>query len=379
MEKEVFDVLVVYSERLATSANTLKDHALLPFAKYSRNASYNVVYSHFLKVCQRNKLKVAFTTSGDIIGPGTCSSYWLFQKTGWVKVKKVGYSRQIFDKCSPINRKIKISRNLLFSSKKVKPFNNPELFNLFFDKLKTYKKLSRYSIPTATVKESTAKSITETLKTLKRIIKSHPHREDFSNDIVIKDRFGAGGLNVYKLKSDETEKILRLTKKYANKSFIIQTFINFDKGFSYKKVTAATDIRLIYFRGKIIQTYIRMAKAGEFRCNEHQGGTVKYITTKQIPRDVLSKSDTIARLLNKKVSLFALDFIISNNGNSYFLEGNTGPGLDWDLANTKNKLAAQKLINIIVQELVRLVKPTGLIKNMSWKTFSSRSTTEVFA
>ena len=98
-----------------------------------------------------------------------------------------------------------------------------------------------------------------------------------------------------------------------------------------------------------------MPKMGDFRCNEHQGGSLKYIPKNNIPLGVVSNSNKIANFLNEKCSLYALDFIVSNNGNIYLLEGNTGPGLDWNLSIKENEIEAQKLIRIIIKELVRLV------------------------
>ena len=406
MTKDIFDVLIVYSDRLATSAGTLKDGASLPFAKGSSSESYNVIYGYFLKICQKNMLKVAFTTSSDIIGAGKCQSYWLYEGNSWVKVRKTGYSKLIFDKFSPTNKKIKNNRRLLFSSKKIKPFNQPYLFDLFFDKQKTYKKLHRFSIPTVIIKKSTVNSVYRACKTLREIIRKHAHKEDFSDEIIMKDRFGAGGINVYKFKADQTKKIVESLKKHNKKSFIIQSFIRFDKGFSYKNSPVSTEIRLIYLGGKIIQTYIRMAKLGDFRCNEHQGATLKYIPKSQVPLSVLLTSNKIAKVLNKQLmanshqfsrkrskslftapprrslnkssSLYALDFIISNNGNIYLLEGNTGPGLDWNLSNKENKIEAQKLIRIIVKELVKLSLPSKTIKKESENAVTGTSVTNEY-
>jgi len=370
MTKDIFDVLIVYSDRLATSANTLKDGARFPFAEGSNSESYNDVYGYFLEICQKNRLKAAFTTSADIIGAGRCQSYWLYEANSWVKVRKTGYSKVIFDKFSPVNKKIKDNRSLLFSSKKIKSFNQPFLFDLFFDKQKTYKKLHQFSIPTVSIKKNTLKSVNSACKTLEQIKSNHPHREDFSDEIIMKNRFGAGGINVYKFRVGQIREMVKSLKKHNKKSFVIQSFVSFDKGFSYKNSPVSTDIRIIYLRGKIIQTYIRMAKAGDFRCNEHQGATLKYIPISQVPTDVLLASNKIAEVLNKrslflrnnKSSLFALDFIISNNGNIYLLEGNTGPGLDWNLSSKENKKEAQKFIRIVVKELAKLARQTKTSK-----------------
>jgi glutathione synthase/RimK-type ligase-like ATP-grasp enzyme len=98
-----------------------------------------------------------------------------------------------------------------------------------------------------------------------------------------------------------------------------------------------------------------MAKAGDFRCNEHQGGLLKYISEREVPSEVVIHSNKIARLLNNKRSLIALDFVISNHGNVCLLEGNTGPGLDWNLSIKENEIEGKKFIRLIVKELVRLV------------------------
>lgn len=359
-----FDVIVVYSESLATSANSLSKDVTAPFAKGSSNESYNLVYSYFLETCQKNNLKAAFSTSADIIDAGTCKSYWLFKNGAWIKVQKTGFSKLIFDKFSPTRKNIKKSRNLLFSSRQIRPFNDPYLFDLFFDKQKTYEALNGFSIPTVTIKDSTRQGVIKAQKLLKEKMAKHQNRSDFSKEVVIKDRFGAGGLNVYKFYSDQTEMIIALVKKHKSVSFVIQPFVKTDKGFSFQNSSKPTDIRLIFLGQKIIQTYIRIAKKGDFRCNEHAGGLLKYISENQVPPRVIEASRTIVNTLNKKSSLFSLDFIISNKGNIYLLEANTGPGLDWNLSIKENEIEAKKLIRIIIKEIG---KRASLSKNTSNK------------
>lgn len=347
-----FDVLIVYAQGMTTSASNLSKENNTPFPLTSRNESYNIVYSYFLEICHKLNVKAAFTTSADIIGPGSCSSFWTFKDKKWFKNNSSCFSNLIFDKFSPISNGIKSRRQLLFSSAEVKPFNDPDLFSLFFDKQKTYDKLSQHSIPTISLgDDNTLQDIDNACKTLTKLMNYHPDSKDFNSDIIMKDRFGAGGRRVYKFKAGESQNMLNIINKKANFSFIIQPFAKFDKGFSYHNCPASTDIRLVYLKGKIIQSYIRVAKSGEFRCNEHQGGLLTYLSLKEIPPALIIKSNLIAKILNKKCSLYALDFIISNNGNPYLLEGNTGPGLDWNMSIKKNEIKAKKLIRLIVKEL----------------------------
>lgn len=338
----VFDVLIVYSDRTAISAKTAAVDVLAPFPKNSSHFGYNVVYGYFLSTCRKNKLSAALTTSVDINGAGRCRSYWLFKNDHWVKVKKTGCSRLIFDKLSPVKRKYRISRELLFSSSQVKPFNQPDLFQLFFDKQKTYNQLQQFSAPTVTIENRTKISIQKACLELKAMVSRHSYPNDFSSEIVMKDRFGAGGRDVYKFKAGESQKMTTIMRQ-SKKSFILQPLVKFDN----------VDIRLIYLAGKIVQTYVRVAKAGDFRCNEHQGGLLKYIAKTAVPAAVISQAEKLVKFLKKTTALFALDFMVSNNGNVYLIEGNTGPGLDWNLEVKENELAGQKLIRLVVKELAR--------------------------
>ena len=152
---------------------------------------------------------------------------------------------------------------------------------------------------------------------------------------------------------------------------MLQPFVKFNKGYlEHNKLDRFVDIRIIFMGQKIIQTYIRTAAGDDFRCNEHLGGSLKYINISQIPKKVLQMSKKIAHSLSKNSSLYALDFIVSNHGNVYLMEGNTGPGLDWNLTLKKNALEGKRLIAEIVKELSSRIKlplqsPISTINNLS--------------
>lgn len=338
----VFDVLIVYNTN-ATSAGTAAVGEVMPFADDSGYEGYNVVYAYFLAICRKNKLKAAFTTSADIIGPGKCSSYWLFKRNKWQRVEETGYAQLIFDKLSPISKKFRASRELMLGSKKVRAFNQKDLFDIFFDKQKTYDQLAQFSAPTVSVVADSKAAMEKACRQLKVLVKKHPFPDDFSSEIVMKDRFGAGGRDVYKFKAGQAARMADVMQK-RQKAFILQPLVKFDR----------VDIRLIYLSGKMVQTYIRTAKEGDFRCNEHQGGILEYIAKAELPAAVIRQAKKLIKFLDKKTALFSLDFMISTNGNVYLIEGNTGPGLDWNVKVKKNVRAAQKLIRLIVLELVKI-------------------------
>ncbi len=346
-----FDVLIVYSERTAYSAGDSSATIVLPFPTDSDNSSLNYVYSYFIESCQAIGLSAAFSTSADITGPGLFSSYWIFVNNVWAKVNAPCYASQIFDKFSPVNKEISTRRKLLFSSKRVQQFNNTLLFDIFFDKQKTYNTLAEFAIPTVTTKADSLVNIKLACRRLSSLVQARENAVDFSGDIIMKDRFGAGGWNVYRLKRDDYASMLGVQQANPNISFILQPFTNFDRGFCYHNRRAATDIRLIYLSDKLVQSYFRMAKTGDFRCNEHQGGSSTYLKLNEIPQRVKAQADQITARLAKQQTLYALDFIIGNSGIVHFIEGNTGPGLSWNKSIKHEAFMAKKLIRQIAKTI----------------------------
>lgn len=339
----------MYAEGLACSSYDKTNKSQTPFI--GKNETYNQVYGYFLETCQRYGLKAGFSTSADIIGPGFCRSYWVCKSGKWIKVISPCFSKLIFDRFSPKKIGTKIRRELLFSDKDIKTFNDSNLYNLFFDKQKTFDYLNKFAIPTVSVGESILNNIDIACQKLVDLMRVHCGIDDFSSDVIMKDRFGSGGNGVYKFKINDREKMTKIAQKHQNISYIIQPFAKFDTGFLFKDNLESADIRLIFLGGKLVQSYIRMAKVGDFRCNERQGGVSTYIEISEIPINVVNKATEVAKILNNKSSLFTLDFIVSNSGNAYLLEGNTSPGLGWNVNLPQEEFEAKRLIDLIVGEL----------------------------
>ena len=177
---------------------------------------------------------------------------------------------------------------------------------------------------------------------LSSTMSSHVGNGDFSPDIIMKDRYGAGGNHVYKFAPGESAQMHEITTLYPNIAFVLQPFANSSR---------PTDIRLVYLGGEIVDSYIRVAKQDDFRCNQHQGGTLSYLDVKNIPELIIVKANAIIAQLNNYHSLYSLDFMVSDNGNPYLLEGNIGPGLDWNLSVKKEEVNAKKFIRNIVENL----------------------------
>lgn len=351
------DVLVVYNASVAQSAAVSDQSSLHPFLLNSVHANYNLSYSYFLSRCDQLGLSAGFTSSSDVTGPGTCQTYWTSQDNTWVKVNTPAHSHHIFDKISPNNAARSAERSLLLSDTNIHPFNDRSLFATFHDKLLTFQQLPEYALPTVALANSRASSIRIALTSLRILCASHRFPTDFGPTVILKDRFGAGGNYVYKITRSLVPRIRQLLRQNPEISFILQPYLAFDLGYTYRGKPTTADIRLIFHQNRLFQAYLRIARANDFRCNQHQGGELIYVTKKDLPPAVLQVAQKIRRRIDKPSALYALDFVISNSGHIYFLEGNIGPGITWDAADLVDTHKAQALIRSIVNELSLRIRP----------------------
>jgi hypothetical protein len=355
-----YDLIVVYSETVANSARDKQYKETSPFSSKSRQEDYNDSYSYFLLRCKKIGIKAAFATSEDIIAPGSFQSFWTYDKK-WVKNPGKIHSKLIFDKFTPFTTKQKNKLKLLTSSKSIYTFNTRKRKDIFNDKLNTYKSFKEFAIPTVEIVNSTKGKIILAKNKLDKLLKDHDH-DDFNDNYLIKDKTGSGGFKIYKIDFENfgSKKIKRCHKSKKKLTYLLQPFINCTKGFVFGKYKGLIDLRLIILNNKVIQTYMRIAKKGKFECNEHQGGNLVYMSVKKIPKDVLIMTKKIIKKLSTKLnlkhSLYALDFMRSNNGNLYFIEGNTNPGIDWNHTKKVNGEKTKELIKIIVNELKLIIK-----------------------
>jgi len=287
-----------------------------------------------------------------VIGPGTCDSYWTTGADNWVKVDRKAQSNNLFIKLSPISKIRARERELLLSDKRIKPFNDTQLFSVFFDKLLTYKTLPNYAIPTVKIGSNNESEIQKAIDKINSMVSKHRFSKDFSAQYVLKDRFGAGGINVHLIDKNRVDTIKSRMREDESIFYVLQPFLKFDKGFKYLGKRTSTDIRLIFHHDKLLQSYIRISNGTDFRCNEHQGGKLIYTTFDLIPQKVLTVAQKIVTKINRPESLYALDFAVSNSGKVYFIEGNMGPGLDWDVKKELNEKMSKRLITHIVNEFV---------------------------
>lgn len=359
-KNEQQDLIIVYSGSKAKSAQDQGYTGKGPFSRGSCRI-YNKSYSYFLKKCKKLGIKAAFTSSKDIIGPGVFQSYWTYDGS-WFRHKKKACSKIIFDKFTPSSEKEKEQFKLMVSDRSIITFNNKIINKMFTNKLCTYKQFKEFAIPSVEIDNFSKQDILFAKKKLKRLLNNHDSNIDFNSKLILKDITGGGGYRIHKISSEKTCKEIikhyRTDKKEKiSLRYILQPFIDCTNGFIFRKHTGMIDLRLIILNNKIIQTYIRIAKKDNFRCNAHQGGDLIYIEKKEIPPEVIKISKKIIHKLSQKVdlehSLYALDFIKSNEGTIFFIEGNTNPGINW--YNKTDEIKSKELINHIVNELKLII------------------------
>jgi glutathione synthase/RimK-type ligase-like ATP-grasp enzyme len=360
---KIYDLIIVYSEDNAKSAKDKSYRGKVPF--FGECKIYNDSYNYFLLRCKKMGIRAALATSKDIIGPGLFQSFWTYDKK-WIRNAGKAHSRILFDKFTPTTIEQRGKLKLLTPSKFIYTFNNKKLVDIFQNKLYTYKYFKEFAIPSVKINNPSKEEIYLAKTKLDKLLKRHKYRNDFKG-YLIKDRCGSGGSRIFKVDLDcrlkdslkEIEKQHKLDMKNGRLvSYILQPFINYDKGFVFGKYKGFIDLRVILLNHKIVQTYIRIARKGDFRCNEHQGGNLVYMPKKIILKDVLVMTQKIIKKLKLKLkqSLYALDFIRSNNGNLYFVEGNIKPGIDWNHKKKINEIRSKELINLIVDELKSIIK-----------------------
>lgn len=345
----VFDIMIVYDAALAFSAADNSYHGLAPFAIDGEHANCNIAYQYFIQYCKEQNLTAAFTTTNDVNAAGQFNSIWTYTDN-WERHQDIANGKVIFDKFSnlfPRNRK---AANFLSAIlKPLKLFHNQAMRVLFDNKLETYLKFPNYTIPTVKIDVLTEENISQAKRALSVQCEHHPYRDDFQTNLVLKDQFGMGGTNIFKITNDND--FLHIPYNPLT-HFILQPFIK-ASGFNIAHCAGDTDLRVIICNNIIIQSYMRIAKAGEFRANAQQGGRVVYLNLSQIPPEVLLMVGEIKQHLPSKTALYALDFIKSDHGHLYFIEGNNSPGINW--FDHEDETRAKQLIRIVVQNLKRLI------------------------
>lgn len=356
MKKMMFDVMVVYSAGITVSARSRR-RVSTPFAAANDPKKYSLAYSYLLKACHDRGVTAILGVGHDIVGAGTVNGYWSYENNVWKRKRGLAKARVIFDKLSPTTD-IKIHRrSLLFSKANITPFNTDQLYQLFFDKYHLFEHFGELTVPTVKIRAQNQTAINRSITKLLKMMTSSDKRGDYLSEFILKDRFGAAGNHVYKVDINDLESIGNIVKHNSENDFILQPRINFENGYKYKSYRGQIEIRVIIANTKIVQAYLRMPEENGYLCNGSQGGSIVYIDPEKLPKSIHQEIVKAQSLIESSTDIYSLDYIISDQGNIYLLEGNTGPGITWDPENKDDVEGAKKLIRIIADNLaMRVIK-----------------------
>lgn len=261
-------------------------------------------------------------------------------------------ARIIFDKFSNQETyNAKYDARLRANPNGVRYFHDARIREIFDNKLKTYIAFSEYAIPTVKINLDTEEHITFAKNKLHATLSHNHFTEARSESFVLKDKYGSGGHNVFKINTHT--KLKPIGKRDESISYVLQPFIT-ASGFTFTDYSGNIDLRVIVCNGEIMQCYIRIPKQNEFRANASQGGTLIYIDVDSIPADVVTMARAINADLPVHDGFYALDFMKSSTGHLYFIEGNSTPGLNW--YSNEDEHYAKQLMRMMIQKIKTMLR-----------------------
>lgn len=140
--------------------------------------------------------------------------------------------------------------------------------------------------------------------------------------VVLKPLLESGGKDIQILSKKEVPK-----KAILDKVCLVQDFI--DSSYGVPGVSSAVhDFRVVFVNDKIIYAYIREPKKGSLLANLAQGGSLKIVPLKKLPRSVFPIIKYANKIFESFVPrVFCIDFMFDKKGKPWVVELNSMPGL----------------------------------------------------
>jgi hypothetical protein len=352
---DIFDILVLYSPQYAKSALDSAYSEPFPFPTGTRYERCSESYKYLLEQATERGLTAAFATLDDIAGPATVRSAWVIRSGTWSRLTQPVRARVLLNRLSPDLYDGSRVQTFLADSTVIE-YGASHLRVLFDDKLQTYIEFPDIAIPTVAVSALSSAEIDAAKVELHSVTANDPRREDFSDGYVLKDRFGMGGVAVFRL--EQIADLAAIAQEFPRTQFVLQPFIRCENGFTFGHLTDTMDVRLMIANQQIVHSYVRVARPGEFRCNAEQGGDVLYLALEGLPSDVIAMTSEMEKRLHVPYGTYALDFIKSSRGHLYCIEGNANPGINW--FNEIDCLHTQALIREMISGMSALLRSRTL-------------------
>lgn len=143
-----------------------------------------------------------------------------------------------------------------------------------------------------------------------------------TSKFVLKPLTESGGKGIHILdKKDSLKKII------FDRRYIVQEFIDSSRGVPGVS-QSMHDLRLVFVNDKLIYSYIREPQKGSYLANLAQGGSLKIVPEKHLPKSlapVIKYANQIFASFAPRV--YSIDFMFDKNKRPWVVELNSMPGL----------------------------------------------------
>lgn len=276
-------------------------------SKPFENKDYQYSYEYFYSICKKNGIQM-YRASYEWYDyeKNIFKHAWIFEgeNANWKRVDNIKPDL-IYDKTK--------ARMEVYYKKELIEDSYPFINNLHFSRLVDDKFITSLFFDKWSKKNWLVRSKKEFFEAIK-LIKS--------DKIVAKPVSESGGKNVMILDKKNISKIPNIKG-----TFIIQEFIDSSRGvpgFS----SSMHDLRLVFVNNKIVYSYIREPKAGSYLANLAQGGSLKIVPEKKLPKSlkpIIKYSNEIFKTFNPRI--YSIDFMFDEKRKPWIVELNSMPGL----------------------------------------------------
>jgi glutathione synthase/RimK-type ligase-like ATP-grasp enzyme len=276
-------------------------------SKPFKNKDYQYSYEYFYSLCKKNRIQM-YRASYEWYDyeKNIFKHAWIFEGEGakWRKVDNIRPDL-IYDK-TKARMEVYYKKELL--EEHYSFINNLHFTKIIDDKFITSLFFDKWSKKSWLVKNK--KEFFEAVKMIK------------SDKVVAKPLNESGGKDVMILDKKNISKLPKIKG-----SFILQEFIDSSRGvpgFS----NSMHDLRLVFINNKIIYSYVREPKKGSYLANLAQGGSLKIVPEKKLPKSlkpIIEYANEIFKTFNPRI--YSIDFMFDEKGKPWIVELNSMPGL----------------------------------------------------
>lgn len=313
---------------------------LLLFGKYKwkesrpfNNKNYQYSYEYFYTLCKKSGVQMYRSSYEWYDYKKHIFKYsWIYEgeNANWKRVYNIKPDL-IFDKTKATPESYYKKE---FIRKKYRFFNNPEFTKLIDDKLTTSLLFEKWCKKSWLIenKKDISPSVLSKIK---------------SGRVVLKPLVESGGKGVQILRKKDVAKKAKIKSPY-----LVQEFIDSSAGVpGFSK--GIHDLRLVVINKKIIYSYIREPKTGSLLANCSQGGILKIVPLKNIPKSVYPIIDHANRTFDTFFPrLYSIDLMFDKKKNPWVIELNAMPGLN--LCAEEERPHLLKLYTELIKIFIRM-------------------------